>query len=416
MKYLVKEAVIVHSGSPYHLQKKDILISDGVIQRIADNIEEDSAEIISGNRLHCCIGLFDIGTHGGEPGFEHRETVDTLTQAAKAGGFSGLAVFPNLKPTTQTKADVTFLKNHAHRNDVEIYPIAALSHDLKGQDITEYYDLSAAGVLAISDGLQSVQDTGLLGRALQYANTAGLKVIHHPDDSFLSHVGEMHEGIMSTSLGMKGVPDVAELQMLQRDVLVLDYNGGQIIEHAISSARSIEVIESAKMQNQNVKATVPYMNLLFTDNDLSDFDSNLKVLPVLRSDTDRKALINAVKSGTIDVIVSNHKPLDEEAKNLEFTYAKPGATGLETCFPALIDQLSDSVGLETIVEKLAINPRKMLGLPIPEIRESAPVNLCLFDLDAPWIYDHKTCHSSSTNNPFWGKGFKSRVIKVIVGS
>jgi dihydroorotase len=416
MNYLVKGAVILHAGSPYHLQKKDILIADGIIKKIGDVLEDGSAQIISGNDLCCSIGLFDIGAHCGEPGYESRETMDSLTKAALAGGFTALALFPNNKPVTQTKADVAFLKNHHHRNGVEIHPIAALSKDIKGQDITEYYDLASAGAIGVSDGLHAIQDTGLIGRALQYATTAGLSVIHHPDDRFLSHDGEMHEGTMSTSLGMKGVPDIAELQMLQRDMLVLEYHSGQIIEHAISSARSVSAIEQAKNQKQDIKATVSYMNLLFTDENLSDFDSNLKVLPVLRSENDRAVLIEGVKSSIIDAIVSNHKPLDEESKNLEFTYAQPGATGLETCLPALVDHLADRLGLETIIECLTTSPRKIIGLSVPEIAENAPANLCIFDLNAPWVYDQQTCNSLSVNNPFWGKSFKTRVVRVILGA
>ena len=416
MNYLVKGVTILHPGSIYHQQQKDILVSDGVIQKIADSLDEPNAHVISGTKLFGSIGLLDIGTHGGEPGYEHRETMDTLTQAAMAGGYTALAVFPNQKPVTQTKADVSFLKNHSHSNGVQIYPIAALSKDNKGQDITEYYDLVAAGAVAISDGLIAVQDTGLIGRSLQYAATAGVSVIHHPDDSYLSHDGEMHEGVMSTSLGLKGVPDIAELQMLQRDLLVLEYHNGDMIEHCISSARSVATLEKAKSKHQNVHATVSYMNLLFTDEDLSDFDSNLKVLPVLRSENDRLALIQGLKSGIIDAIVSNHKPLDEEVKNLEFTYAQAGATGLETCLPALIDGLRDYMELETVLAKLTSNPRTLLNLPIPAIKEGVRADLCIFDLDNEWIYAKKTIKSMSDNSPFIGKSFKTKVVATFAGS
>jgi dihydroorotase len=415
MNILIKKATILHQSSEFHLSVKDILISDGIISQIQDEISHENAKIISGNKLYCFIGLCDIGTHTGEPGYEHRETIDSLTRSALAGGYTALVVFPNNKPVIQSKADISYLVNHRDRNGVSIYPIGALSKDIKGADIAEYMDMKSGGAIAFSDGLKSVQDTGLLGRALQYASATDVAIINHPNDDYLSAGGEMHEGEMSTSLGMRGIPDIAELHMIQRDILLNAYHNSQIIEHAISSARSVEAIRQAKNEQNNIHATVAYMNLLFTDSDLYDFESNLKVSPVLRSETDKQHLIEGINDDTVSAIVSNHTPLDEEAKNLEFPYATPGATGLETCLSACVTYLSQWIALPTLVHKLTMAPRKLLKIEVPQIAVGVKADLCVFDVERSWIYSKETMCSKSANNTFVGKELKGKVIATIIG-
>ncbi len=416
MKLLIKDVVLIQKGSINHNKKKDILIVDGIITHIADHIDESkSQKIISGKRLHCSIGLCDVGTLTGEPGFEHRETIHSVTLAARKGGFTALCIFPNHSPVTQSKATIKFLTDHNDRNHVALYPLGALSQDLNGKDINEYMDMVASGAVGFSDGLQSVSNTKLLDRAMLYAWNAGVPLVLHPNDVDLSHEGQMYEGITSTSLGMRGIPDIAETQMIQRDIAMLTYNEGHIIEYGISSDKSIKILKKAKAEGIKVNATVPYLNLLKNDESLTDFDTYLKVKPVLRSENDRKALIQGLKDDTIDVIVSNHVPLDTEAKDLEFPYAKFGAAGLETCLSALIDGLSHELDLETIVEKLTVSPRKLFNIEIPTIKEGEKANICVFDLDANWIYSEENAKSISINNPYLGHHFKSKVIATIIG-
>jgi len=414
MDSIIKQATILHVGSVYHQKKVDIHISEGKIKSIAEDINLQNANIISGNDLYCTIGLCDIGTHSGEPGFEHRETIDSLSKSALAGGYSALAVFPNNKPVTQTRASIRYIKENQDRNGVQLYPIGALSKDLKGGDITEYLDMHAEGVVAFSDGLESVSDTGLLGRALQYAAITGVPIIHHPNDHYLNEGREMHEGEMSTSLGIKGEPEIAELNAVQRDILIQQYNDSILIEHAISSGKSVTAIKNAKKQTSKIFSTVSYLNLLKTDTDLYDFDSNLKVIPVLRSAADQLELIKGLKDGTIDAIVSNHLALDEEVKNLEFPYATAGAIGLETCLIASIEGLSKKLGLDEILYKLTIGPRKILNLDIPEIKEGVKANLCIFDINHTWKYTTQDIKSKSKNSPFINKDFKTKVIATFV--
>lgn len=414
MDVLIKGATILSKQSDHHLKKRDILVSNGIIQSIAPNIHAESATIIEGNQVYCTIGLCDIGTHTGDPGFEHRETMQSLTSAALAGGFTALAVFPNTKPVAQTKASISYLKDHPLNNNVDIYPIGALSKDTNGVDIGEYIDMKHAGIVAVSDGMLSINDTGLMSRALQYTNTLHLPVIHQANDTHLSAGGEMHEGKMSTSLGLKGIPEIAELNVIQRDILLQQYNGGILIEHTISTSESVKAIQQAKKNGQNLYATVAYMNLIHTDDDLADFDSNLKVTPVLRAFDDKSALIQGIQDGVIDAIVSNHTPLDEEVKNLEFPYAASGAIGLETCLPATIEALQPFISVEEIVYKMAERPREILGIPIPVIKEGFKANLCVFDTESPWKYDAGQVKSLSQNSPYLGKTFKVKVLKTMV--
>lgn len=415
MDILIKNATILHQGSMYHLQKRDIYISDGRIQSISESIVKDNVKTISGSSLYCCIGLFDIGTQSGEPGFEHRETIQSLTKCARAGGYTALAVFPNNKPVTQTKADIRYISGHQDCNGVRIHPIGALSKDTKGVDIAEFVDMKAGGAVAFSDGLKPVQDTGLLNRALQYASHTDAPVIHHPDDHFLSAGGEMHEGFVSTSMGLKGVPDISELHMIQRDMLLLEYTGARLIEHALSARRSVEALRAAKKIQSGISATVAYMNLIFVDSNLADFDTNFKVLPVLRTENDRERLIEGILDGTIDAIISNHIPLDEEVKNLEFSYALPGANGIETCLPACLTYLSEKIDIALLIHKLTIAPRQLMGISIPALEEGAMADLCVFDAGEEYIPLPETSNSKSKNNPFHHIPLKGTIKATIIG-
>jgi dihydroorotase len=414
MDILLKEVKIIHKQSTFHGQKVDILLSDGIIKQINQKIDAKVSRLIAGKNLHCCIGLCDIGTHSGEPGYEHRETMASLTQSALAGGYTALATFPDTKPVIQSKGDIHFLKNHKDRNGVSIYPIGALSKDNKGLDIAEYLDMKEAGAVAVSQGNTSVDDTGLLSRAMQYALHACLPVIHHPDDNFLSVGGQMHEGATSTILGLKGLPSIAEVHSLQRDILLCEYNDSLTIEHAISCRQSVEIMKKAKKAQNKVSCTVPYLNLIFDDSTLDDFDTNFKVTPPLRAKEDQKALIKGLKDGTIDAIISNHTPIDDENKNVEFPYATPGAIGLETCLSACLTYLLKEIELEVLIEKLTWMPRNLLHVPIPMIEQGAKADLCVFDLDETWTVQLDTQKSKSKNNPFIGKTLRGKIVYTFV--
>lgn len=413
MDYLIKKAVILSKSSPFHHKEMDILIKNGKITKVAGDISAGTEKIITGKKLYCCPGLLDIGTHSGEPGYEHRETLESLGEAARAGGYTRLALFPDNKPVVQTKAEIHYLREASSKIGIGVSVIGALSRNLAGQDLAEFMDMAHAGAVAFGDGLRPVADAGLMNRALLYAKNTGRPVIHHPEDHHLAKGGEMHEGHVSTSMGLRGVPSMAELIAVQRDIQLSRYNDAPLILHAISTEETTDTIRTAKKQGLKVFANVSYLNLVFTDNDLENFDTNLKVSPPIRSEADREALIKGLIDDTIDAIISNHVPLDEEAKNLEFPYANPGATGLETCLAACITYLSDKLGIDVITEKLTSGPGKLLGMDLSVIKEGNAADLCVFDADEEFEYTAQSARSVSLNNPFLGRKLRGKVILTI---
>jgi dihydroorotase len=411
MRELIKEATILHRGSSYHLQSVDILIVDGIVAKIGAGISDDHAVITEGNSLFVSAGLCDIGTGIGEPGNEQRETINSLTLSARKGGYTELYVMPDNEPVTQNKATSMYFVNHPSRNGVRVHPLGALSKDTAGQELSEYLDMYDAGVRVFCDGHKSIQHAGLMSKALQYASGFGGAILHHPCDKNISKGSEMHEGTMSSLLGLKGEPYIAELNILHRDLLLNAYYQSSLIIHAISAARSVEMILKSKQQGDSVSATVAYKNLIFTDQDLHDFNANLKLRPVLRTSDDKTALLKGVLDGTIDAIISNHVPLEDELKNLEFPYVTPGATGLETCLSASLSLSSSMDETERIVHALTLGPRHVMGAKIPALEEGEPANLCIFDGNSPWKYNAAQRLSGSANTPFDQYEFKTKVIK-----
>jgi len=411
MKELYKKVTILHRESPFHMQVVDLLISDGTIEKIGSNIEVHDATLIEGNTLYASAGLCDIGTFTGEPGNEHRETIHTLTQSALKGGYTELYVMPDNEPVTQNRATSGFFDNHPSRHGVQLYALGALSKDTAGQELSEYLDMREAGVRVYCDGLKTIQHAGLMSKALQYASGFGGSILHHPCDRNISKGSEMHEGTMSSLLGLKGEPDIAELNILHRDLLLNEYYQSSLIVHAVSAERSVDMLRKAKKNGNTISATVAYKNLVFTDEDLHDFNAHLKLRPVLRTAADRKSLFSGVLDGAIDAIVSNHVPLEDELKNLEFPYVTAGAIGLETCLPASLSLAASLDETERIVHALTLGPRRIMGVEFPTIQEGLRANLCIFDGDAPWKYTVDQSASKSSNTPFNQHLFTVRVIK-----
>ena len=411
MKLLIKNATIIDAKSPYHLQQKDLLIESGKIAQISDFIvNENKVKEVASENLHVSAGWMDIGTQLGEPGLEHRETFETAIAAARTGGFTALAPFPNTIPVLQNKAALSVLQELSRSSAIHIYPVAALTKDCSGSEISEMYDLHLAGAKAFSDGLKSIQHNGVLLNALNYVKAFDGLIIHFPQDAYLSKDGQMHEGYTSTLLGMKGIPEMAETITLHRDLSLQEYAGSRLCIYGISSAKSLNIAKN--FEKAEVTYVVPYLNLVFDDSELGDFNSNLKVTPPLRTNSDKNRLVRALNADAIHAICSNHYPLDEEAKNLEFPYAKFGASGLETVFSALNSALGDKIKTEKLIEKLTVGPRTILQIPNPVIEEGQLAELTLFDPSASWTFS-KT-KSLSKNNPFLGKTFKGKVVATVV--
>ena len=422
MKILIRSAKIICKTSDYHGQTKDIFIENGIIQQIGDALILETNEIIEGEDLHVSVGWFDMRVHAKEPGHEYKESLESMEKTALAGGFTEIALLPNTNPVVQTRESVNYLKQSGKK--VKFHPMAAVTMNCEGKDFTEMIDLHESGAVAFTDGEHSIQNPDIFLKSLQYLTQFDGLLINHPEDANLTHFGQMHDGSVSMFLGMKGMPQMAEEIMIMRDMKLLQYvmetpfiKGfpDKILLHfsCISSQESVNLIRMAKEMELPITCDVAAHQLCFTENDLVDFDSNFKVNPPFRTQEDVDALWEGLADGTIDVIVSDHNPQDEESKKLEFDMAEFGVIGLETVF-ASVNTFNKELSLEDIIEKITDNPRKILRLKNPEISEGAKVNLTVFAPAQEWTYEEKNIVSKSKNSPFIGKTFKGKVIKVVV--
>ncbi len=417
MHVLIRQAVIIDPAGPLHQQKADIRIKDGVIADMGAALKVPAdAVVIDVDGAYVSPGWFDLGAQGGDPGYEYREDIDSLCKAAAAGGYTGVACFPNTSPAIQSKSEVEYLLRRSQGNIVDIYPIGAVSTGCEGRELTEMLDMRASGAIAFSDGKQALQHAGLLLRALLYVKPFDGVILNRPQDDTIAANGQMHEGVMSTSLGLKGLPPLAEELMVQRDIELAAYTESRVHIHNLSTARSVQLVRDAKTAGLQVTASVAAMSLFFDDEALFDFDSNFKVLPPLRGSADIAALKDGLADGTIDCITSNHVPLEEEAKKLEYPYAKFGAIGLQTAFSAALTSLEGYLDVVKLVDKLAVQPRQLLGLPVPHIAPGQHANLTVFDIQTDWIFQPHLNLSKSQNSPFFGYELKGKVWAVINNS
>jgi dihydroorotase len=410
MKVLIKNALIIHNGSPYHNMKKDILISNGKIIRIDSGIEE-TGTVIRGKKLMASVGWFDMRANFSDPGQEHKEDILTGCEAAAAGGFTGVALLPNTKPSIQSKNDISYVLSKATGCLTDIYPYGSVTKDNKGEEITEMIDQHHAGAVAFTDGENPIWNSDIMLKALLYVEKFKGLIIDVPKERWLNLLGHMHEGHTSTILGTKGLPGIAEEIMIERDLRILEYAGGKLHFSNISTGESVKLIKKAKKEGLDVTCDIAAHQIAFNDSDLIDFDTNLKVNPPFREEKDIKALIKGLENGTIDMIVSSHTPQDTESKVLEFDHADFGITGLQTVLPILVDKL-DADKWELFLDKITINPRRRLGLPLPEINVGKSANITVFDPTVEWIFDETTNRSKSLNSPFLGKKLNGKVLAV----
>jgi dihydroorotase len=409
MNLLIKSVTIIDPNSAYNQQVADVLIENGIIKNISANIEGNT-EQIDGSGKFLSPGFLDLNCNIGEPGIETKEDLDSGTAAAAAGGFTGLALMPNTNPPVHSKTEVEFLKNKSRYKLVEIYPLGTISHHREGKDLAEMFDMSQSGALAFTDGNRSVQDAGLMERALLYVQAFGGKVFSYPEDAAIAGKAKMHEGVVSTYLGMKGIPSLAEELMISRDLYLADYTDSAIHFSTISTAGSVELIRKARKSGRKVTCDVAAHHLVLTDEALMGFDSQYKVKPPLRTQADVDALIEGLKDGTIDAIVSQHTPHEIEYKAVEFEVASYGMLGLQTAFSLV---LQTALPLDLLIEKLAINPRKILNVEVPVIEEGKQANLIMFDPQEKWLFNEETNFSKSANSPFLNKELIGKVLLTI---
>lgn len=420
MKILLKSVKIIDDSSALNGHTKDILIENSKIQQISDNIEANAEQVISGENLCVSAGWIDMRVSPKDPGYESKEDLNTLSAAAMAGGFTEIVTLPNTKPVVQTKEAIAYVKNFSLSQLINIYPTGAVTKNCEGKDFTEMLDLHQAGAVAFTDGDHTLWNADILLKTLQYLAPIDALLMNRPEEPSMTIFGQMHEGIESTLLGMKGIPSTAEELMLMRDLKLLEYYLGQNFTpkpnsclhfSTISTKSGVELIRQAKQRGLPVSCDIAAHQLAFTDANLRDFDTNLKVNPPFRSQEDIDALKAGLLDGTIDVLVSDHNPQDEESKNLEFDMADFGAIGLETAFA--VANTYSKLTIEQIISKLTTAPRKLLRLENVSIKEGNEANLSIFDPTIEWIYESKMIQSKSKNSPFIGKTLKGKAKAVI---
>lgn len=408
---VIRSAEIVDSSSELNGSIRSILIENGFIKKISEK-ELSADTIIEGKGLKVSLGWMDMRVTTGDPGHEYKEDLKSACNAAMQGGFTCIAVLPNTVPPIQNKESVEYIRSKTRENLVDVYPIAALTLNNKGEELTEILDMNASGAIAFSDGVKPIWHSDLLLRALLYLQPINGQLIEHAEDKYLSHDGQMNEGKTSTMLGLKGLPKLSEQIIVERDLSILEYTGGKIHFAHISSPKSLEFIKEAKKKGLLVTCDIAAYQLVLDDTLLDSFDTNLKVNPPLRSKRDIDAFWKYLNDGTIDAIVSDHVPQDTECKELEFDQAEFGMIGLETVF-GLINTHNPKLELSKLIDKITIGPRKVLTMELPSFKEGSKANLTIFSTDHEWILTKKDLRSKSVNTPFIGKKMKGRAIAVI---
>ena len=385
MKILLKQVAVADTGSPHNGSVKDILITDGIITRIEPLLNVAADEIIDCKNTSVSPGWVDIFSQFCDPGFEHKETVESGAAAAIAGGYTQVFTLPNTNPVVHNKAQVEYIVQKSKPLPVCIHPLGAVTKSCEGKELAEMYDMYASGAVAFSDGTNAVQSAGLMVKALQYVKAFNGVVVQVPVDKSIGQFGLMHEGIVSTRLGLPGIPAMAEELMVARDIKLARYADSKLHFTGVSSPKSLEYIKRAKDAGLQVTCSVTPYHLFFCDEDLEQYDTNLKVNPPLRRRADMLALREAVKNGLVDCIASHHLPQDWDSKTCEFEYAKNGMIGLQTCFAAVrtvIPELNET----DIANLFSLNARKIFNLPDATIKEGSAAEITLFDAAEEFVF------------------------------
>jgi len=381
----------------------DILITDGLIDKVAASLTAKEAEVFDAQGLVVCPGFIDMHVHLREPGFEYKETIATGMRAAAVGGFTTVCCMPNTDPVCDNRAVATFVAETARRNKlINVHPIGCITKGQKGQEITEMFALAEAGCVAVSDDGLPVMNAEVMRRALEYSSMIGMPVIAHSEDNRLAEEGQMHEGYYSTLYGLKGIPAVAEEAMVARDILLTEMTAGRLHIAHLSTGGSLHLVREAKSRGIRVSCEITPHHISLTDQALADYDTNFKVNPPLRSQQDVKALIQGLCDGTVDCMATDHAPHELEAKDCEFNLASFGISGLETAIPVTIEYLVKTglVNISQVVKAWTAGPARVLGLDRGTLTPGKAADITIIDIEATKTVNSELFESKGKNTPY----------------
>ena len=416
MKIVLKNINLLNPEQGINEKGTDLLIADGKISKVGKISDKETSEAkvydLTGN--YVVPGLFDMHVHLREPGREDEETVVTGCDAAANGGFTGIACMPNTEPAIDSAEVVMLIKEKAENHLVDVYPVGAATVGRKGEVISPMAELVEAGAVGFSDDGVAIKTSAVLRRTLEYSGMYNVPVIEHCEDESLTG-GAMNEGLNSTILGLPPVPSVSEDIIVSRDILMAEYTGGKVHIAHISTKKSVEMVREAKKKGIKVTAEVTPHHFTLTDDAVKTYDTNVKMSPPLRTQQDVDAILKGLKDGTIDCIASDHAPHSPEEKEAEFEHAPNGILGLETQVGLAFSELyaKKVLTFEQMIEKMAINPRKILNIPVPKFEEGETANLTILDIDSVWTVDIRKFKSKSKNSPFDKRLMTGKAIGVI---
>lgn len=414
MSVLIKSALVIDEQSPYHNQTVDIFIQNGIVKEISNNLNIEASTLIDYKDICISNGWLDIFAHYCEPGFESKETISSGIASALAGGFTKVFVTPNTNPTINSKSVVQYIINQTAQYPIKIFPLGTISNQLEGKGLSEMLDMHAHGAIAFTDAWRPIQSAALMLKALEYVKAFDGVLIQVPIDETLSSWGLVHEGVISTELGMPGIPTIAETLLLHRDIELLRYTDSRLHVTGIASREAINMIRNAKKEGLNITCSVTPYHLTLNDEVLRTYNSLYKVMPPIRTEDDRQALIEGIIDGTIDCIASHHRPQDWDAKSKEFEYAADGMNVQELAFNIVYDILKDKIEISQLVKLFCDTPKRIFNIENKPLNIGVNADFTLFKLTN--TTSKSKLKSLSANNPFMNQTLQGSVIGVLVNN